>query len=272
MKYLIRIAIIALTASNAIAQNDFKQEYAQYDSLANRARLVCNGAITPLWVDSAKFCYETREAEGVIYFKVDLTQQTKIKCGKEDLPKPLARTRPERRDTILSPDGKWKAFILDHNLWIEEISDIKNKEKVKLSYDGTANNFYTNTIVWSPDSRKIAAFKRQDAPKRTIPLVESAPATQLQPILQTRDYYKPGDLIPIQRPALFDITNRTQIPIDSKPFEHQYALRFGKWMSDSKSFTFEFNQRGHQLYQLVSVDAETGKTFVVVDEKSPTFI
>ena len=272
MKHLFWIAIVALTAGNAIAQNDFKKEYAQYDSLANRARLVHNSAITPLWADSANFCYETREAEGVVYYKIDLEHKIKNKCGKEDLPPPPTRIRPEREDTVLSPDGKWKAFIFDHNLYIEEIGDIKNRGKVKLSYDGTANNYYTTNIMWSPDSRKIAAFKRQDAPKRTIPLIESSPSTQLQPILQSRDYYKPGDLIPIQRPALFDITNQTQITIDSKPFENQYALRFGKWMNDSKNFTFEFNQRGHQVYQLVNVDAATGKTIVVVDEQSPTFI
>ena len=272
MRHFLLTAIIALTAGNAIAQNNFKQEYAQFDSLSNRTRLVLHGAITPLWVDSASFCYETRETEGVIFYRVDIARQTKIKCGREDLPKPDTRNHPAKKDTVLSPDGKWNAFIFDHNLWVEATVDLKNREKVKLSYDGTVNNFYTTDIVWSPDSRKIAALKRQEAPKRTIPLIESSPSTQLQPILQSRDYYKPGDLIPIQRPALFDIERRNQIQIDSKPFEHQYDLRFGKWAKDSKSFNFEFNQRGHQVYQLVSVDSETGKTFVVVDEKSPTFI
>ena len=273
MKKFLSIALVILTGSSVFAQNDFKQEFAQYDSLAaNRAKLVHSGAVIPLWVNATTFCFETQEANGTIYYKVDIVRKTKTKCSKEDLPTLPERIRPERKDTILSPDGKWNAFIFDNNLWIEEAGDKEKKEKVKLSYDGTANNFYTNSIIWSPDSRKIAALKRQDAPKRTIPLIESAPATQLQPILQSRDYYKPGDLIPIQRPALFDVETKTQIAIDAKPFEHQYALRFGQWMSDSKSFTFEFNQRGHQAYQLVSVDAETGKTFVVVDEQSPTFI
>ena len=273
MKRILWIVILALTGSYVFAQIDFKQEFAQYDSLAaDRAKLVHNSAVTPLWIDAGTFCYETQEADGMNCYKVNIARKTKTKCSPEDLPKPPERTRPERKDTILSPDGKWNAFVFDNNLWIEEAGDHRPKEKVKLSYDGTANNFYTNNILWSPDSRKIATLKRQDAPKRTIPLVESAPATQLQPILQWRDYYKPGDLIPIQRPALFDVTNRSQIEIDTKPFEHQYALRLGQWMNDSQGFTFEFNQRGHQVYQLVSVNAETGKTWVVVDEQSPTFI
>ena len=273
MKRYVWIALFALTGSYALSQIDFKQEYALYDSLASdRAKLVYNGAITPLWATARVFCYETRDAGGVKYYKVDITRRTKTLCNEADLIRTPERRRVERRDTVLSPDGKWNAFVFDNNLWIEETGEKEKKEKWRLSYDGAPNNFYTNNIIWSPDSRKIAALKRQDAPMRTIPLIESAPSTQLQPILQSRNYYKPGDLIPIQRPALFDVATRTQIEIDTKPFEYQYALRFGQWMRDSKNFTFEFNQRGHQVYQLVSVDAETGKTFVAVDETSPTFI
>jgi len=272
MKKLIWITLFVITSSSAFSQIDFKQEFAKYDSLANRAKLVYNGAINPLWIDDVSFCFATQETDSV-YYKVNIANKTKIKCSKEDLPtRPEQRRRRVREDTIASPDEKWIAFIFDNNLWIEEAENKEDKIKVKLSYDGTANNFYTNNIIWSPDSRKIAAIKRQDSPKRVIPLIESSPTSQLQPILQSRDYYKPGDLIPIQRPALFDIATRKQIPIDAKPFEHQYELSLGEWINNSKNFTFEFNQRGHQAYQLVSVDAETGKTFIVVDEKSNTFI
>jgi len=273
MKNIFWITILLITGSSVFAQNDFKQEYAKYDSLANRAKLVYNGAIRPLWINETSFGYETQEADSVHYYKVDIAKKIKTKCKKEDLPKrPGEEKEPVEKDTIPSPDGNWNAFISDNNLWIETTGDKAKKEKVKLSYDGTVNNFYTNQIIWSPDSRKIAAIKKQDAPMHTIPLIESSPAKQIQPILQSRDYYKPGDLIPIQRPALFDITTKTQIAIDTQPFENQYDLKLDQWMSDSKNFTFEFNQRGHQVYQLVSVNAETGKTFVAVNEQSPTFI
>ena len=264
--------LLILTGSNTFAQNDFKQEYAKYDSLPNRTKLVHHGAITPLWTNPETFCYETRESEGITYYHVNITRKTKKKCRKEDLPIPPEQPQPESKDTVTSPDGKWNAFIQDNNLWIEETGNKEKKEKIKLSYDGTTNDFYTPAINWSPDSHKIATLKKQDAPKHTIPLIESSPANQIQPILQSRDYYKPGDFIPIQRPALFDIPSKSQIPINTKPFEHQFSLKFGQWMADSKNFTFEFNQRGHQVYQLVSVNAETGKTRIVIDEQSPTFI
>lgn len=272
MKQNLLIALLVLACSSLFAQNDFKQEYAKYDSLGNRAKLVYNGAITPLWVDATTFCFETQESQGLKHYKVNIDNKSKEYCSKEDLPKPEERKWPERKDTITSPDGRWNAFVQDNNLWIEESGSKDKKEKYKLSYDGTANHFYTNSIFWSPDSKKVVSLVKQDTPKHRIPLVESSPSTQVQPILQWRDYYKPGDLIPIFKPALFDVTSKLQVAIDTKPFEHQYELKFGKWMGDSKSFTFEFNQRGHQVYQLVSVNAETGKTFVVVDERTSTFV
>lgn len=63
-----------------------------------------------------------------------------------------------------------------------------------------------------------------------------------------------------------------QISVDTKAFEYQYDLSNPKWNKTSAAFTFEFNQRGHQVFQVVEVDAETGKVRVVIDEQSKTFI
>ncbi len=37
-------------------------------------------------------------------------------------------------------------------------------------------------------------------------------------------------------------------------------------------FTFEYNERGHQTYRVLKVDAPTGNVSVVIEEKSKTFI
>ena len=38
------------------------------------------------------------------------------------------------------------------------------------------------------------------------------------------------------------------------------------------AFTFEYNQRGHQVYRVIEVDAASGKTRTVIEETSNTFI
>jgi dipeptidyl aminopeptidase/acylaminoacyl peptidase len=45
-----------------------------------------------------------------------------------------------------------------------------------------------------------------------------------------------------------------------------------RWHKDGRHFTFEKVDRGHQRFRLVEVDAATGKTRALIDERSKTFI
>jgi dipeptidyl aminopeptidase/acylaminoacyl peptidase len=170
---------------------------------------------------------------------------------------------------VVSPDSIWAAFIKDHNVYVRHEKD---KKEYQLSYDGSPGDFYSSYIQWSPDSKKLAVNKIRKNEERQIWFVESSPKTQLQPILHQRNYLKPGDALPIKRPCLFHIETRLQIPVDSKPFENQYELSNLKWNKNSGAFTVEFNQRGHQVYQVAEVDATTGKVRIIIDEQSKTFI
>jgi len=168
-----------------------------------------------------------------------------------------------------SPDKKWSAFIRENNVFIK---DITSKKETQLSFDGSPGEYYSSRIYWSPDSKNLVVNKIRKNEKRTLYLVESSPKTQLQPILQKRDYLKPGDALPIKHPFLFNLDKGTPIAIDTKGFDNQFDLTDADWAPDSKSFTFEFNQRGHQLYQVVEVDAATGAIRILIEEKSKTYV
>ena len=43
------------------------------------------------------------------------------------------------------------------------------------------------------------------------------------------------------------------------------------WRKDSRTLTFEYNQRGHQVYRVIEVDAATGKARAVISEEAKTF-
>ena len=171
--------------------------------------------------------------------------------------------------SVVSPDSVWTAFTKEYNVYIR---NNENEKEFQLSYDGSPGEFYSSYFSWSPDSKKLAVNKVRDYYKRYITLIESSPKSQLQPITQKRYYPKPGDAIPIKHPALFDIQNKIQIPVNTSGFELQYNLTNPKWNKDGTAFTFEFNQRGHQVYQVVAVDALSGDVRVVIDERSNTFI
>ncbi len=170
---------------------------------------------------------------------------------------------------VVSPDSIWTAFIKNDNVYIR---NNKDKKEYQLSYDGSAGEFYSSYFSWSPDSKKLAVNKVRDHKKNQITFVESSPKTQLQPIVHKRDYLKPGDALPIKHPALFDIESKTQIQVDTRAFDNQYKLTNPRWNKDGTAFTFEYNQRGHQAYKVLEVEAETGEVRIIIDERSETFI
>ena len=55
-------------------------------------------------------------------------------------------------------------------------------------------------------------------------------------------------------------------------FPQQYDITTIRWDSDSRAVTFEYNQRGHQLYRVLELSAETGNVRPLIEESSPTFV
>lgn len=168
-----------------------------------------------------------------------------------------------------SPDSLYIAFIKNYNLYIK---NKKTKAETQLSYDGSKGFFYSSYMQWSPDSQKIMAYKVRPGEEHKIYFVESSPSDQFQPKLQTRDYLKPGDQLPFKSPQVFVIASKTQIPVSTDLFQQQYDLSEIEWKDDSSAFTFEYNQRGHQVYRVLEVNASTGKVKVLIEETSLTFV
>jgi dipeptidyl-peptidase 4 len=193
---------------------------------------------------------------------------------------------------VPSPDGKWEAFVRDHNLWVRELAVRTNE--FALSFDGNpGRSFHQDTsrdrlvgmdyekpeapatlpeVFWSPDSTKLVALQTRTVPERRVYLVESTPKDQLQPKLQSYPYLKAGDEIPVPLPRLFDLTARKEAPINNARFPNPWELSGFRWAADSSRFSFIYNERGHQTLRVLAVEAATGSTKTLVDEHSDTFI
>jgi dipeptidyl aminopeptidase/acylaminoacyl peptidase len=251
-------------------------DYERVDTLLKRSERVYASFVFPHWVgETHEFWYVNHERGGDVYYLVDAEKGTKQVIAPREIEKPASRENRfgNHRDTakVLSPDNQWEAYIKDNNVYIRP-AGVKEGD-IALSYDGTDKHYYSARFRWSPDSRKLATIRIQDVTERQIPLIASSPGNQRQPILQWRDYAKPGDVLPVSLPALFDIPSRKQVPLkDTELYAHQFNLRLTGWRTDSRAFTFEFNQRGHQRYIVAEVNAGTGAIHHVADEVSTTFI
>ncbi|SKB26801.1 Dipeptidyl aminopeptidase/acylaminoacyl peptidase [Parapedobacter luteus] len=169
-----------------------------------------------------------------------------------------------------SPDSNWVAYIKNYNVYIRRRND--KGEEIQLSYDGALGHHYSPMIAWSPDSKKLAVNKVRPNTQRKIYFVESSPSTQLQPILQERNYLKPGDALPQNQPVLFLIESKQSFAVDPSLIPNQYSISRLEWRKDSRAFTFEYNQRGHQRYEVFAMDAGNGSVKPLITETSKTFV
>ena len=175
----------------------------------------------------------------------------------------------DRADRVKSPDGQKEAYIIEGNLWID---DLKTGVKTKLSENGSPGEYYSSNIYWSPDSKKIVCCKYRPAEVRKLLLISSSPQHRLQPETEEYDYLKPGDALSVRRPVAFIIDEKRVVEFNVPDVEMQYNLNRIKWNKDSKEFTFDFNKRGHQQYVIYAGNVETGHLRKVVDEQSKTFV
>ena len=130
--------------------------------------------------------------------------------GGQAPPVPGTRRRGGRRDAgARPPDGQKEALIWNYNITVRDAATKKNE--TLLSTDGSEGNAYEfGSIVWSPDSKKIAAYRVKPGYRREVHYVESSPEDQLQPKYSVNVYAKPGDALAFQQPVLFDVASKKQ--------------------------------------------------------------
>jgi dipeptidyl aminopeptidase/acylaminoacyl peptidase len=186
---------------------------------------------------------------------------------------PPGQAQPEPT-TKTSPDGKWEASIQNFNVVLRPKSKAEGVTPVvPLSGDGSEGNYYTlASIAWSPDSKRVAAYRVRPGYKRQVHYIESSPTDQLQPKHSTREYAKPGDTLDIAQPVLFEVEGRKQLLIDDSLFPNPFSLSPPVWWKDSRAFTFEYNRRGHQVYRVIEVEGATGKARTLLSEELQPFV
>lgn len=280
MKRIVTIvmALMPMVTISSATIDGFEEAYNKTSFADYYNRYIDNNMQAPVWDGTDRFLYSIRVDNKEQVFAVDIKAATQVQVDNDSinrLGRQAANTNQgfgnywggqQRRN--MSPDGKWELYIRDFNVWIKENGT--NKE-YQLSFDGAEKAGY-GQVRWSPDSRTIFAMKQYEVDTRQILLAESRPTNQTQPNYRWIDYAKPGDALAQNIPVLFNVETKQQIPFDASSFNNQYSLYFSAWSPDSKYAIFHYNQRGHQVYQIVAINTETGEYRALVDEQSNTFI
>ena len=161
-----------------------------------------------------------------------------------------------------------KVTTRDGDLWIER----PGEEPEQLTTDARPDSTWRPRVRFSPDGRFFLARKIDAPQKHPIHMLDLMPEDQVEPILQTHQYLKPGDKIARTHPAVFEVATGRRIDLDSELAPNPWSIKEFSWHPEEAKARMLYNQRGHQVLRLLEIDANSGESSVLIDETSDTFI
>ncbi|PZX53812.1 dipeptidyl peptidase IV (DPP IV)-like protein [Algoriphagus ratkowskyi] len=192
------------------------------------------------------------------------------------------------RTVSISPDGKWKAYVKDFNLFVE---NLETSEEIQLSYDGKRDFEYASfwgwsdmvlgengqrpehlTINWSPDSKKIQTQIVDLRLAEKMLLLDNSQDDKFRP--QLMGYYRasPEDTsVVMYTPVLFEIESKKETRFPGLSLPHFIEMYFN-WDDNSENFYGTYLQRGFKSFDILDINVESKEIRKVYSESSETHI
>lgn len=208
--------------------------------------------------------------------------------------------------SLQSPDGKWRAFYHDSNLWLEEAA---TEKKVNATVEGSPDSRYGLPLMsplidagiaeidygqfpvkdmmpaalWSRDSKKILTHVIDTGHVDDYHLVQNVPVDGTNRPKHFRfSYPLPGEEnVPQVRLVVYDIESASLTELQCPPM---LQLFFGSplkrtdssseseavwWDENGKDIYVLNRSRGFRSLTLLRVDTETNTSTILVEETSP---
>ena len=264
------------------------------DSLAPRS--IYKASVRAHWRrDGSGFWYKNILKDSVPeYIYVDITRGTRQKMSIDSLPKDTIRSRgfsePWPRwesfsTDSLSPDRQFVAYIKDGNVFVRPAGggaasaasvnggapSINASAAVQFTTDGDTARPY-GELAWSPDSKYVVGYHIHPVEDSAVYYVLSSVGGTKRGQLHQHPYKQPGDPFTTYEMFLFTIAGQKTAKVNT-PLIDFFASPQLHWRDkDSRYFTYEKVDRGHQRFRIIEVDAETAATRTILDEQTNTFI
>ncbi|MCA9217146.1 MAG: prolyl oligopeptidase family serine peptidase [Planctomycetales bacterium] len=205
----------------------------------------------------------------VAAFEADELEKRAVITNSPVQPRSQRRRSRTQSNGGASPDGQWRAFVNDGNVFVRNAD---GEDEVQLTEDGNSGSDY-QMLDWSPNSRAFVAFRVEPGDRKEVYLVESSPNGGGRAVLHQRRYPLPGDRFSSHELHVFKLDENDDWSVITPDVE---PIDFGwprvRWNADGSKFTYIKNDRGHQRYRLIEVDANSGEARNVLDEQTNTFI
>lgn len=219
-------------------------------------------------------------------------------------------TLPDARPFVESPDERWEAFVMDHNVYVRsaaaragngEAEDAPAVDTIQLTTDGEEFNGYGLNyprpnqvknktprrpgVHWSPDSKKLLV---QRTDQRDVEHHHYVSYTPQRTVHYSQPYALPGDsVVPLPAFHVLDLTATlaeagasppapTNVRVELEPRPNRLNLGGSQvdslWSADSRHVYVSWETRASKSNHLAQVDAATGEFTIIAGDSSKTFV
>ncbi len=196
--------------------------------------------------------------------------------------KPLAAAKRGVGDPKFSPDGKWVAFVYEHDLWLAPAAGGVEKRLTlggsELVLHGDLDWVYPEEFAvrtgyqWSPDSQRVAFLELDQQQVPTYPISDLVPVAAK---VDFQRYPKAGDPNPRARVGIVGISaaERSGASVGEVQWldcSAEYVPRFG-WIDAGQAWVLLLD-RAQQNAELVAFDVASGRSHTLLTERAPDWI
>jgi dipeptidyl-peptidase-4 len=199
-----------------------------------------------------------------------------------DLKTQAARTLLQGKEAIadvkISPDGKFVSFVREHNLFVVNVADAKERalthsgteevRKGELDWVYPEELDLKTAYWWSPDSSKIAYLEMDESKVAKYPLVDFS---SFKGQADQERYPPAGGSNPVVHVYAVNVSGEKATLLDTGTETNQYIPRVA-WLPDSKRVAIERLNRPQTQLDLLIASADTGKSRVALTEKDAYWI
>lgn len=294
------IVFLPFTGVNIAGQDRLKQ-MPGYSRFEKMSRLITNsvklGSVSVTWKDGGK-AFEYQKEGHRYRFEIATKGITEIPSAVTNASSTntVARRRGDRARSAeerpargrqftnaLSPDGKWKAFYRNRNLWLSETNGSHEfavttggSDAARVKY-GSASWVYgeelrqTTAMWWSSNSAKIAyyRFDESQVPDYHLALGQ----TNIHTTLDVEPYVKVGGTNPVVDIFVYDLATKKATRMDVRDGKTNANATVGhyvydiRWSPDGTELLFHRTNRRQNIMEFCAANPETGVCRVIVHEE-----
>lgn len=185
----------------------------------------------------------------------------------------------KQRLTTFSPDGKMVAFVRDNNLFVMNLTSLK---ETQVTFDGKFNEIINGTtdwvyeeefaitqgFYWSPDSKRIAFYRFDESKVKQYTMQMWG---ELYPENYTYKYPKAGEDNSVVDVLIYDLESGNTRKLDIGSQNDQYMPRI-QWTQDPNILALMRMNRLQNKMELLLADARTGTISTLYTEEDEAYV